>query len=67
MDMKTPEMTQPMVATMAPAIPAICRPTKVDVLTARGPEVICENGNNICKDLGRPSHICQQPVPVLRE
>ena len=42
MDMQMPEMTQPMVAATAPEIPAICRPTKVDVLTARGPGVICE-------------------------
>ena len=33
-------ITQPKVATMAPHIPAICMPTKVEVFTAKGPGVI---------------------------
>lgn len=35
-----PDKTQPNVATISPNIPAIRIPTKVEVLTAKGPGVI---------------------------
>lgn len=40
--MPTPEITQPKVAIIAPGIPAICKPTNVEVFSANGPGVICE-------------------------
>lgn len=40
--MQMPGMTQPIVAQTAPGIPAIWIPTKVEVLTVKGPGVICE-------------------------
>ena len=40
--MRMPLMTQPKVATIAPGIPPIRNPTKVEPLTARGPGVIWE-------------------------
>ena len=41
-DRQMPEMTQPRVARTAPGSPAIRTPTKVEVLTAKGPGVSCE-------------------------
>lgn len=38
--MQIPEITHPKVAIIAPGIPAICIPTKVEVFTANGPGVI---------------------------
>lgn len=40
MERMNPDKTQPNVATIAPNIPAIRIPTKVEVLTAKGPGVI---------------------------
>lgn len=41
-EMQTPAKMHPVVASTAPISPAVCSPTKVEALTAKGPGVIWE-------------------------